>query len=291
MRDLYARLGVSQRASTAEISAAVRACSNASVTRDARAVLLDADRRVQYDRVLLTLKRIGRLRSELGLLHAAGWSPAAPDDFEPKTAPQGSAIAGLQEKLRPKSRKPREVAGMGLAGWAGIVLVTAVLGLVATQEPGGRGAASLATDPNGPSASERGAAPAPPAQPLPASGVPRRFSSGKPLAPLEIRTSAGHHYFVKLVDTATGQAALDVFVVGGETVEVGVPLGNYEMRYASGEQWFGHERLFGVDTTYSKAESVFRFARDARGVSGYTVTLYRVTNGNLRTSRLSSSEF
>jgi hypothetical protein len=126
---------------------------------------------------------------------------------------------------------------------------------------------------------------------LPASGELRSFTGQERIAPLEIRAAQGSHYFVKLVDTSTQTAVLTLFVRGGNTEKVDVPLGTYELRYASGEKWYGYEQLFGKDTSYSKADNTFRFHVDNDSVNGYTVTLYRVANGNLRTSRIGRAEF
>lgn len=84
---------------------------------------------------------------------------------------------------------------------------------------------------------------------------------------------------------------MTVFVRGGATVEVEVPLGQFEIRYASGENWYGPQYLFGPDTGYSKAEEVFQFTNDGYQISGYTITLYSVAGGNLRTSRISGNSF
>ena len=130
-----------------------------------------------------------------------------------------------------------------------------------------------------------------PALALPTTGTVRRHSPKSGVAPLEVRTNSGSHYFVKLQDTITGQDILDVFIQGGRTIQIDVPLGTYTIKYASGDTWYGYEYHFGPKTIYSKADSTFRFYRDATGYSGYTITLYMVQHGNLRTERLNPSEF
>lgn len=134
-------------------------------------------------------------------------------------------------------------------------------------------------------------APSYPAQPLPITGQLQVFTASQRVAPLEIKTSAGAHYFVKLVDSNSGVPVMAVFVRGGSTVEVEVPLGMFEIRYASGESWYGADHLFGPETVYSKAEEVFHFKNDGYQISGFTITLYSVSGGNLRTSRISPNGF
>ena len=86
-----------------------------------------------------------------------------------------------------------------------------------------------------------------------------------------------------------------VYVKGGTTVEVEVPFGTYTMRYATGTIWYGYEYLFGPDTFYAQADETFVFERertvDGWSISGFTVTLYPVTGGNLSTTRMRASEF
>lgn len=118
--------------------------------------------------------------------------------------------------------------------------------------------------------------------------------TGRPgLAPLEIRTQPGADYFVKLVDRATGRDALGIYVRGGRPIEVEVPLGDYILKYASGQIWQGEELLFGPEpqTTYSMAENVFSFTDEGSYYSGYTVELILQTSGNLSTRDIPASQF
>jgi hypothetical protein len=130
-----------------------------------------------------------------------------------------------------------------------------------------------------------------PEQPLPPHGKITWYSAGDPVAPLEIRSSRGSHYVVKLSDYYSGRSVLSVFVHGGSTVNLDVPLGTYKIKYASGDTWYGPEFLFGPDTSYSKADSSFNFRVIGNQVSGYTLTLYKVVDGNLQTSPISPDEF
>lgn len=133
--------------------------------------------------------------------------------------------------------------------------------------------------------------PSHPEEPLPGSGSVRSFTGAERIAPFQIKAAQGSHYLVKLVDTASHHDVLTVFVQSGATVDVDVPLGSYEVRYASGDRWYGYDYLFGPDTIYSKADTVFTFRVMGDQVSGYTITLYQVANGNLHTSRIGADQF
>lgn len=131
-----------------------------------------------------------------------------------------------------------------------------------------------------------------PVQPLPQTGDnTASFANG--VSPLTIRTSSsgGDHYFVKIANIGSGLEIGSYFIRSGETLNIKVPLGIYELKYASGRQWYGLNHLFGPDTVYSKAESVFTFSFDGNQYSGYTIELITQRNGNLRTSRLNPNQW
>jgi hypothetical protein len=105
------------------------------------------------------------------------------------------------------------------------------------------------------------------------------------VAPLNIKTSraGGYHYFIKIVNTGTNQELGSYFIRSGSVLDIQVPLGTYEIKYATGKQWYGTADLFGPETSYSKADSLFTFSFDGYQYSGYTVELIMQQNGNLRT--------
>jgi hypothetical protein len=138
---------------------------------------------------------------------------------------------------------------------------------------------------------QRVVTPSYPEQALPYSGSVRTWTSDEGVAPFEIKAAQGSHYLLKLVDAYTYAPVLTVFVQSGATVEVKVPLGTYQVRYASGDTWYGYEYLFGPETSYSKADKTFTFEVVGNQISGFTITLYKVANGNLHTSGIKPTEF
>ncbi|MCB4746271.1 MAG: zinc-ribbon domain-containing protein [Sulfurovum sp.] len=126
---------------------------------------------------------------------------------------------------------------------------------------------------------------------MPYSGKEQKFVNDPSVAPLTIQTSSRANYLVKIVDYYSKSDVMTIFIKGGDTIRTKVPLGTFEIRYASGEQWYGYNYLFGDDTSYSKADQSFDFRNTGYQITGYTLTLYRVSNGNLRTSYMNPSEF
>jgi hypothetical protein len=131
-----------------------------------------------------------------------------------------------------------------------------------------------------------------PAQALPQTGA-NNASFGSGVAPLNIKTSSagGYHYFVKIVNVSSGQELGSYFIRSGETLDINVPIGTYEIRYATGKIWYGPAYLFGPETSYSKADSLFTFNFDGYQYKGYTVELIMQSNGNLRTSGIEPSQW
>lgn len=81
------------------------------------------------------------------------------------------------------------------------------------------------------------------------------------------------------------------YVRGGSSFDLKVPLGLYEIYYATGNNWFGEDNLFGPETIYHKCGDTFQFSEDIDGYSGWTLTLYPVPNGNLETEIINESDF
>ena len=134
----------------------------------------------------------------------------------------------------------------------------------------------------------------PPATEVPANGTmfyPFSKYDGD-TAPLTIKTKGDGYYYVKLKDSESGKNKFIFFVHGGRTVELNVPLGDYLLYYAHGDEWYGTSDLFGPDTVYFKADEVFDFYMDGNGeLCGWTVELYLQENGNLDVDTVSVAEF
>ena len=71
---------------------------------------------------------------------------------------------------------------------------------------------------------------------------------------------------------------------GKSTVEIQIPKGEYRIYYATGENWFGEEELFGIDTVYSEINKTFNFTN----TSEYVLS---IPDGNLRISKIEAKEF
>lgn len=297
MRDLYSRLNLSPDASSEEIKSAIAACSNASLKIDATEVLLFPNRRRIYDRLNATLIALGHLRATLGLSHGDNWFGEEATEYAQSPVQGVSKYFEFAQKLK-RSRRRIEAKEflnsigeifIGLvkmaAGFAAIVAIGWII-VVVVDKP-------TSKNPAGQPSSLPSSVPVftEPVVPLPYSGTIRRRTSAEALAPFEIKTSPGSNYLVKLEDAKTRRYVMDIFVRGGETIEVAVPLGSYIVKYAAGTTWYGYEYYFGPNTGYNKADTVFHFRQHGNQISGYTITLYRVSHGNLKTSRIRPSQF
>lgn len=125
----------------------------------------------------------------------------------------------------------------------------------------------------------------------PPTGVLSVAHPGRGLAPLEIRTQPGQNYYVKVVEWATKAEAVTAFIRGGEHFETAIPLGSYEIKYATGESWYGPVLDFGERASYSRCEDRFDFTASINGYNGYTLELILQRNGNLDTDPIPAIDF
>lgn len=301
MRDLYKKLGLSRSCSVEDIQVAIATCKNKKLFQDAEAVLLNEKNRKTYDKNHKVLTSIGKLRAELGLSQSENWYGDTAHEFSQEPNKPGNYYSSFRRKIKPSIKDHLKdflksafdyvmVLVKLVASYAlGIGILFGVLfgigGIWEALDPPSKTAKVNNTNKVDQPVFDK------PVLQLPVSGVVRRHSNAESIAPLEIRTSEGGNYLVKVESASTGLAVMDVFVRGGDRVEVDVPLGDYVIKYASGGQWYGYEHLFGPSTSYNKANETFSFVNNGYQISGYTITLYQVRNGNLTTSRLSPSDF
>lgn len=111
------------------------------------------------------------------------------------------------------------------------------------------------------------------------------------VAPLSIKVSEGSHYWVKIENALTGDELASYFIRSGETLNIEIPIGSYEVKYASGKQWYGEGELFGKNTSYAKADEILDFKFDGYSYNGYSIELIQQVNGNLETTSISEGQF
>lgn len=279
MRDLYKRLGINASAPPQEIRAAIRSCGDPKLKEDATEVLLSDGRRKTYDQVHAALTDIGTLRAKLGLAHGENWQASEAQGFN-KDGRAQSANKAFNKKFKRQNVKVRAKSFFRTA--IEIVSPFVVVALVAggflyyksaNHDPAPTSASQTNTTYEKAAQKSKASGSTlqninePPRKPafnepklvLPATGFVKRHTNKSAEAPLQIKTSSGANYLVRLEDLASGKNAMEVFVRGGTTVEVKVPLGTYQLKYASGQNWYGTTHRFGPETAYNKADTPFRF--------------------------------
>lgn len=119
------------------------------------------------------------------------------------------------------------------------------------------------------------------------------WPSGDQVAPLTVSTSGDTNYYIVLkpIDGEARSNGGMSFLVTGTSAEVDVPLGTYAIYYACGSDWYGKAYKFGEQTEYFKCNETFEFTSDGEMVYGWTLTLYKVSNGNMTTDEVPESSF
>ena len=242
MKDLYLRLGVDESASDAAITARIGHVPPEDAD-DCRVILLDARRRTVYDKNLVVVRTIGRLRHRLSLADTDLWSASKHLDFlSLRDAPRGRG------ELRGLFRQR-------LAGLAFFSAAAAVF-LISLARPSSRRSQENKVPRSVPLAQQRNAAsselkPTPYLQEvaLPPTGLIRRYDKRRGVAPLLIVTPReAVQRIAKIVNADTGSKAATLFIRGGERVKILMPLGRYRIKIAAGSTWYGLKHLFGPRT-------------------------------------------
>ena len=276
MKDLYKRLGLPIDAPEHQILTAIMTLKSEAEKENLIYILFDENRRGVYNRALLQVRRIGQLRADLNLTETPHWNSHIFQDFVypaktnfqyPGSKPLSTIGKNFNGSFSGKFRP-----GWGKIVWllGGLFLLWVLYSTFSSIPP-----KKVPYD----------------EQPLPYNGT--LYSDyGNRIAPLKIITSEGSpNYYVKVVSTQYWNEVLNVFIRSGQSVEVEVPLGSYEIRYAAGEKWYGQHHLFGPKTQYGKADRIFEFKEVGGYVHGYTVELIWQSDGNLRTLSINPSEF
>lgn len=131
-----------------------------------------------------------------------------------------------------------------------------------------------------------------PVQSLPVTGTTVEYYNTHALAPLNITTEPdGFNYLVKVLDWNTKNLVLTAFIRSGETANLIVPFGSFEIKYATGKTWYGYDYLFGPGTSYYRAESRMDFTQSGNSYFGRTIQLMPSTGGNMQISNISENNF
>lgn len=96
--------------------------------------------------------------------------------------------------------------------------------------------------------------------------------------PLQVKTSPGQDYFLKLIDDETDEDALAAYIIGGEFFKVLVPPGTYFLHFSTGDVWQGEDRLFGPDENTRTIELNHALTFEIRDLATKSGHLVDITN-------------
>lgn len=125
---------------------------------------------------------------------------------------------------------------------------------------------------------------------LPDNGQIQVFTDRELLAPLGIVGSLTKNVFLKFYDTKEN-LVFTLFVRKNSSVNLKIPLGEYVVKYATGEEWYGFDKLFGFSTDTYEFNKKLLFYREGNTLQGHTLTLNQVVNGNLPKKNIPKSSF
>ena len=109
--------------------------------------------------------------------------------------------------------------------------------------------------------------------------------------PLKVINPIGSHNLLKLVRLQDGAQVLSVFIRSGDTVEVGVPPGSYQVKVASGQIWYGEPARFGEQTRYLMLTGALIFTAEGGQLLGQEINLSLFREPDVAVTQLRALEF
>lgn len=287
MRDLYTAIGVACDTNMQQIADAIAGRSGDIYDR-ARHILLDPQRRAAYDQAYKATLIVASIRRSLVLDETRRWMDSETSEWQQ----QGQLAYPIQLTLlrtgRLSVRMLRRWINRNTTPTQRVVaaVIAFVLFLVAV---------SYFSDSTGAGSRNGGASGYSGGDATGLTPVARPYhnelfiSRGTSEGLLEINTSIGSDYYIKLVDVYDRRIARSFYLYGGSTGRIELPRGSYLMLINQGSTWYGPQLGFGPSSSRSRIQDEIRIVPSDE--SYLVITLQGVQNGNLRSEGISSSEF
>ena len=101
--------------------------------------------------------------------------------------------------------------------------------------------------------------------------------------------------FVKVISNKDKKTTATFYVRKNTSAKIKIKDGEYSLKYATGDKWYGEKELFGSGTRFYSADTTLTMKTTRKGnrisYQTYTVTLYTVMGGNLSTYKIPQDEF
>ncbi len=135
----------------------------------------------------------------------------------------------------------------------------------------------------------------------PPTRVIERSRKKNAIATFAVETVAGNDYLVKLVNMSDPKDQVVIYVRGGDTYSIKVPLGRYHVRAATGTTWYGKNDLFGPETRFfrfidqsptpTERLKVFHLRVQDRRIMGVKVIFRQSVLGDMLEESISRDDF
>lgn len=101
--------------------------------------------------------------------------------------------------------------------------------------------------------------------------------------------------YIKVVSKKDESVIATFYVRKDSSSKIKIKDGNYSLRYATGDKWYGEKDLFGSGTRYYSADTTLEMKTTRSGnrisYQTYTITLYTVAGGNMSTTKIPQDKF
>ena len=90
--------------------------------------------------------------------------------------------------------------------------------------------------------------------------------------PVEFPAAGEGEFYKTRAQLQANNFYIRLYVRGGSTAEISIPLGEYAIYYARGSDWYGEEALFGPETAYYQYGDTFVFKKSAKGYTKWSIS-------------------
>lgn len=93
-------------------------------------------------------------------------------------------------------------------------------------------------------------------QPFPENGTTSYYTGDSPAGTVSVANKLDDYIYVKFKSESLNKTIVEAYIHPDSTADIKVPLGRYRIVFASGDEWYGNEYIFGTDTAFYKLGNV-----------------------------------
>ncbi|MHC1695818.1 MAG: hypothetical protein AB9835_11240 [Eubacteriales bacterium] len=128
-------------------------------------------------------------------------------------------------------------------------------------------------------------------QPFPENGTTSYYTGDSPAGTVSVSNRLDDYIYVKFKSESLNKTIMEAYIHPDSTADIKVPLGRYRILFASGDEWYGNEYIFGNDTEFYMFGKVADIKIENGAVINQTIELKKAQSGSKGITESSLAEF